>query len=219
MARDAITFRGFNEVDRALASLPTRTAAELQRVLVKQLIEVKKEIAKTSTMSPTAKRALRARDGLIKIRPSKRVQPKRLSKVFGAIFSTWLGGRENREAAAIQIETQVGERVFRPKRARGLLIPAGVMVTPTGRPKRKAKKKIDIAKIPGTRWVRTPNGVLLVRETATKTGKRRRTEILAVLARKARITARLRFFDSWEALATKRTRQFGSLLDKLIRRF
>ena len=219
MPRD-VTFRGFKEIERGLARLPRTTATELQGTLVRHFIETRKVMAKTSTMSPAGKRAIRARTGIVRIEPDKRVSPRRLRDVHAAIYSTWRGGRiPKAEAAARTIESTTGSKIYVKRRKRGLLIPAGALLTPTGKVKRKNKKPINPADLPGTRFVRTKRGVLLVREKSTKTGKRARTEIVAVLVQKARATARLTFFRSWESLQPKHTRQFGAMLDRIIRRF
>lgn len=222
-AADGVSFRGFNEIDRALATFPAKTAEALQRLLVIQMIATKKRIADTSTMSPGGIRALRARDGIVKIIPKKRVKPKRLSKVHAELFTIWRGGGKQRldkkESASRVIEEDVGDKIYTPKRKRGLLIPAGVLLTPTGKIKKKGKKKIDPAEIPGARFVRTKRGVLLIREKATKTGKRRRSEIIAVLAKQARPTARLTFFDSWDDLKQTRTSDYRRMLAKLVKKF
>ena len=222
MAADA-AFRGFNEVDRALATFPAKTAKELQRLLVVQLIEVKKRIAQTSTMRPGAKRALRARDGIVKIIPDVRVHPRSLKDVHAELFTIWRGGGKQqlskKESASRVIEEDIGDKVYTPKRKRGLLIPGDALRTKTGLIKKKGGKKIDPAEIPGATFIRTKRGVLLVREVATKRGKRRRSEVLAILAQKARPTARLTFFDSWDDLKSKRTRDFGRMLSKLIKKF
>lgn len=216
----AVTFRGFKEIDRALATFPAKTATMLQGTLVRQMIEARKRMAATSTMSPAGIRAIKARTGIVRIFPEKRVSPTRLRDVKAEIFSRWRGGRiPKAEAAARTIEAQIGSFRYTPKRKKGLLIPAGPLLTAGGRPKKKGGKTIDPAKLPGTRFIRTKRGVLLVRDLATKTGKKARTEVVAVLAKKAKATARLTFFDSWEGLQGKRTRQFATMLEKLIRRF
>ncbi len=217
MARPDVTFRGFKLIDRALARLPSRVATELQGTLVRQLIETRKVIAKTSKMSPAGKRALRARTGIIRIEPEKRVNPRRLRDVHAAIFSSWRGGRiPKAEAAARTIESTTGSKLYTKKRKRGLLIPAGALLTKSGKVKRKNRRPINPADLPGTRFVRTSRGVLLVRE---KPGKKARSEVVAVLVPKAKATARLTFFKSWDSLQPKQTRQFGAMLNRVIRRF
>lgn len=219
MPNDGVT-RGFDGLDRALARLPNVLATELQGTIVRQMIAAKKRITATSTMRD--KRPLRAPkdEGIVKIIPTERVRPRRIRDVSAELFSTWRGGEGlgKQEAAAFVIEEEVGPQVYRPKRRRGLLIPAGVLLTRSGRPKKKGGKPIDPATIPGTRWVRTKRGVLLVREKATKTGKKRRTEIVGSLLQEAKPTAELRFFASWDDLAPQRTRQYGRMLERVLRR-
>lgn len=217
-ARDGVTFHGLKRIDRGLAKLAGRTATELQGIIVRQMLEAKKRIRATATMSPGAKRSLAH---VIKVNPRKRKSPRRLRDVEGELFTTWRGGENlsKEEAASRVIETQVGAKVYRPKRKKGLLIPAGVLLTKTGKVKRKGRKPIDPAEIPDTRFVKTRRGVLLVREKATKTGKKRRTEIVGSLVQQAKPTARLAFFKSWDDLDGKRSRQYGTMLERLLARF
>lgn len=223
---EPVTTRGFKEVDRALATFPARTATALQGLLVIQFIDAKKEIARSSTMSRQAKNALRAKDGVLRILPDRIMRPRRLKDVHAELFSNWRGGRERRtpkEAAASSIEKEIGTDKYRPVRKQGLLIPAGVMLTPTGRPRRKAKKKIDIAAIKDAHFIRRKGGgpPLLVRDLPKqKRGKKgARSEILAVLAKGARRTAKLDFFGGFTRLKGKRSSQYGKMLEKLIRKF
>ena len=244
MPRDDVT-SGFPEVDRLLARLPNTMAEELQRLLVKQMIAAKREVANRSNMSPGGKRAIRARDGIVRISPRKRVKPKRLSRVRAEMYSNWQGdtsrtaGRSFKaleDGIARQIEEEVGEREYRPRHARGLLIPTGDMLTAGGRPRRRGKRKIDIAGLPNTRVVTIRRGgrprLLIVQELAagkragleggvkgirgTKLGQRER--VVGVIVPKAKIKARIDFFGAWRSLRGHRTGQYSKMLERVARK-
>lgn len=227
MARD-VALHGFRRIEKALARLPKRTATELQGTLVRQLIETKKEITRSSVMSPRAKRALGARKGIIRILPNRIVRPRRIRDVKAEIYTTWRGGRlPKAEAAARAIESEVGKTHYTPRRKRGLLVPAGILRSKTGAIKRRGGKRLNPAAMPRTRWVRTGRGaVLLVQDTTIKRRGRKlggfkgaRSNIVGILLQKVRITARLDFFRTWARLARRRTGQYAKLLDKLVRTF
>lgn len=228
----AVSLQGFEALDAGLRRLPRRTAEELQGTLVRQLIATKREIARSSRMTPRARRAIRVPKGIVRILPDRIVKPRRLRDVYAEIYTTWRGGRlPKEEAASRAIEAEVGKTHYRPVRRRGLLVPAGVLRTKAGGVKKRGGEAVNPAEVPGTRWVRTKRGgVLLVRNVEQRRRRRRkvqvagplqvaRTEVIGILLPRVRITARLDFFGAWHRLRGRRTAQYGRTLDKVIRRF
>lgn len=248
-AKDLASFR---DLDQRLARLPGVTAQEVQDTAFRQALEAKRAIATRSTMSDSGKRAIRTKNGIVRISPSRRPKVNRLRDVRLELFSAWKGaqahGRASApDAAARSIEKEVGQRGYRPKRARALLIPAGDFRTASGGVKRrrtgaivgqtaggKARRgleAVDIAKLPNTRVVTIRRRSFIVQDIRGKTGgarrKRRRADgsssrgrvrVVGILVPRAKITARLDFFGSWASLASTRTGQYGRAIEKALGR-
>lgn len=230
------TFQGFDELDRLLRTLPNRMAGDLQGALVRSAIDAKREVVKRSNMSETGKRAIRARDGIVRIRPATRVVPKRLDDVFLEFYSDWKGtDGPPEEGFARQIEKEVGEDRYTPKRARRLLIPVGDFVTASGRPRRTGRgpgsRKVDIAKLPGTRVVPLGRGRLIIVQdlVAGDRGQSERTKgvrksklgersrVVGILVPSAEIRTTLDFFGAWDAAEPSRRRHLERVLEKAVR--
>jgi hypothetical protein len=138
----------------------------------------------------------------------------------------------------------VGRSLVKPRKSRFLAIPKGRLLTPSGRPRRRGGKRIQVKDAVNqvfrgrgaTRLVRRTGGAFLVawrderrlgRPARTGRGVRKRRgakprirvrqEIVGVLVRQAKVEPRLDFFQSWERLERKRTARYRSLLKDVVR--
>lgn len=225
---------GFDGLDKLLRRLPDRMAEDLQRTLVREAVKAKRAVADRSRMSAAGKRAIRARDGIVKIDPREKTKPRRLRDVYLDFYSTWQGAGvpTRREAIARQIEEEVGGDEYRPTRRRRLLIPTGDYLTPGGRPRRRGGRKLDPAEAPNARVVPIGRGRLLlvqaleggVRGDLERTrGVRKkdlgeRERVIGILVPKVDISTSLDFFGAWSSLESSRSAAFGQLLDRALRR-
>lgn len=235
-----IKLSGFRDLDRFLARLPNEAAGRLQAVLVKNHLEHRREVLRTSTFSAEGKRRLRF---AIRVFPSRRVQPTKIEDVEAGTASWWKGGEleDPSLGAAARLEKRVGSSVLRPVRRRYLLIPFGDFITRTGRPRRERRTvqgrsvmaPVLIRELPGTRVVtdrsgrkkiiqrlpagrrgRFESGIKGVR--GTRLGARER--VVGLLVRQARQIQGIDFHGSWDRLEASRDARFARMLDDLVGR-
>lgn len=122
----SVQLTGFKELDEYLKRLPQEAAGRLQAVVVKNHLEHRKEIMRSSTFSPEGTRNLRF---AIQVFPRSRKQPKRLQDVEGGTSSFWRGAEieSPAEGVAARLEKRVGVSVTTPRRRRFLLIRKSVV--------------------------------------------------------------------------------------------
>lgn len=222
--------RGHQELAKLLNRLPQRAAQRVQNAMAANVADARKEVLRSSTVSPEARRSLRF---VVQTRPDarRRRMITRLQDAEAELYSNWRGFGESdpKRGAAARIEKQVGKSVVMPRRSRWLLVPApgGPLVTPTGRPRRKRIGGLLVSIPPSSvrdaRLIVTKRGrVLLIREKkARRRGKLtpglgslegERTEILAIGTRRARQAQPLDFFGSWQRLERKRSERWQRVL-------
>lgn len=233
-----VDLTGFDELTRFLNKLPQEAAPRLQRVIVRNHLDHRDEIVRSSGFSPQGTRNLKR---AIKVFPSKRVDVKRIDQVVGGTSTFWKGVGINRpaEGVAARVEKRIGSAVTRPTRKRFLLIPWGDFLTPTGRPRRERRDvggrsvqaPILIRQLPGTRIVRSKSGKLRVVQRlqqgergrfesgAKGVGKKKlgsRERVVGILVRRARVVRGLDFFGSWDRLSAKRDARYDRLLTDVL---
>ncbi|MEE9609504.1 MAG: hypothetical protein V3U03_17340 [Myxococcota bacterium] len=238
MIEPFVQLTGFDELTRFLRKLPEAAAPRLQGALVKNHLEHRAEIVRSSRFSPRGTRNLKF---AIRVFPSKRREVKKISDVEAGTSSFWKGAdiTSTAEGVAARLEKRIGAAITRPKRKRFLLIPWGDFLTATGRPRRERRDvggrsvqaPILIRNLPGTRVVKSRDGKLRIVQrlqpgergrfesgakgtSKSKLGARER--VVGILVRQVRVVRGLDFFGSWDRLAPKRNDRYDRLLNAIL---
>jgi hypothetical protein len=238
MADDRIT-TGFDELADELRRLPREAAQRLQNVAIANHRDHRKLVIQRSSanFSAEGQRSLRF---IVRTIPEGRgkVLVDRIDDVDAGTVSYWKGSvRDPRDGAAARLEKEIGDDTTRPKRRRFLLIPQGDFVTPSGRPRRRSGKPIDIGDLPNTAIIRTRSGKRLLiqhldagvagdserlaaRQRGAPLGRKRsdlgqRSRVVGILVRQARGFQGLDFFGPWRELQSVRDRRFQAILDDI----
>lgn len=167
---------GMEELRKWLMKLPDVAADRLQRVVLANLRDHKREIVKSSKFERITSAQL---NGIIRIEPrlsrAAQKKPKRIEQVYGSIFSLWQGAT-GKEDAAKRVEKRVGSSTITPVKKRLLLLPVGDMLTPTGRARRvgvpgtKYTRPVPLGELEDTAIIKTRSGLRLVQHL--KAGER-----------------------------------------------
>lgn len=173
---------GFDELLKELRGLPNRAAGRLERVLIANHLDHRKEVLSSSDLSAAGKRGMRH---AILVYPKAKKgssgkfsfeSAKKISDIEVGTVSYWTGPKlsdgswpKASEGAAARIEKSIGDPVIRAESGKMLLIPQGDFVTPTGRPRKVktpyGRAPIDIAGLPNVRAVKLPNGRVVLIQT------------------------------------------------------
>lgn len=235
----SIRITGTEQIDELFRKLPETAANRLQAVMVRNQLDHRAEVVRSSTFSPEGNRRLRF---ALRVFPSERVERKRIDEVEAGTVSFWRGIEIERpeEGVAARLEKQIGPATVGPTRKRYLLIPWGDFTTPSGRPRRERRDihgisvmaPVLIRDLPGTRVVlgrdgrrrivqrinegeraRFEGGIRGIR--SKKLGTRER--VVGILVRQARVVRGLDFFGSWERLEQARTERYNRMLEALVK--
>lgn len=240
MPKPAGTILGTSELAHWLRHAPEYAAQALQDATTRSMIAHRREILASTTFSAAGKRAL-GRAIEIYPPPSKqnRAKAKRIKDVRGEVYSTWRGPgrRPVSEGTAALLEKTIGPPVLRPKRARGLLIPAGDFLTAKGRPRRtgtgKHSRAIDLSRLRNTRFVKGSDGKIRLVQTilssdraagergtkgTTKRARGYRSRVVAFLVRRARAARGIDFWGAYQRTASLRAELYEKALEQVIRR-
>ncbi len=171
---------GFDELAKELKRLPKEAAARLQSAVIRNHLDHRKEIIRSSKMTAQAKRVMKFAIRVFpgsggRQRRQKRVTPKNIAAVFGETVSFWKGAEatDPAEGTAARIEKSIGKSTIKPTKRRFLLIPQGDFLTPTGRPRRKRRGgrtvTLDPRDLKGDVFtIRTKSGELILVERLRK---------------------------------------------------
>jgi hypothetical protein len=154
---------------------PSEAARRLQSVLVKSLVDHRKEVARSSDFKVIKPSNLTGGDnkGLLRIFPrptsdaKSQVIPRRLEDVQGSISTYWGASEEDQtNAVGARVEKQTGPSVVTPTQRQYLLIPMGDFRTANNMPKRTGKRgqrqtAPKISDLPNT-YVKNVHGDLLL---------------------------------------------------------
>lgn len=224
---------GMGELLAWLKQAPAAIAQATQDATIRGHIAHRREILRTTTFSAQGRRGL-TRAIRIEPAPNKksRAVARRIQDVKGETFSVWKGESERpvAEGTAALLEKQIGPAALRPSRARALLVPAGDFLTPTGRPRRKGRQKLDLSEVPDTTIVKTGGKRRLIQRL--EAGKRgqyesgakgihrkqlgRRARIVAFVVKRVDHERGIDFFGSWNRLQASRDKLLDNAIAKVV---